>query len=70
MDKIEKYAVDMVASGAQSFAEDDMDEDGEFADPAAWRTAVDLGVGMALMIKANPEGFLNWYKATMTAPGA
>lgn len=62
MNKIEKYAVDLVASGAESLAEDDLDEDGVFADEADWRKAADLGVAMARVIKNSPRSFLTWYK--------
>lgn len=61
MNDIEKYAINLVATGAESVAEDDIDEDGEFADEADWRTAADLGVKMARTIKKNPESFFVWY---------
>jgi hypothetical protein len=61
MNEIEKYAVNLVGEGAEGIAEDDIDEDGEFADEADWRTASDLGVKMARAIKNNPEAFLAWY---------
>lgn len=61
MTDIEAYAVNLVAAGAESVAEDDMDEDGEFGNEDDWRTAADLGVKMARAIKDNPEAFLAWY---------
>ncbi|WP_433730776.1 hypothetical protein ACQP2Y_20985 [Actinoplanes sp. CA-051413] len=66
MNDIEKYAVNLVGEGAESVAEDDMDEDGVFADENDWRTASDLGVKMARAIKDNPDGFLAWYRSTTT----
>lgn len=64
MTDIEKYAVKLVGEGAESIAEDDMDEDGEFANEEDWRTASALGVKMACAIKTNPEAFLMWYRST------
>lgn len=63
MTKIEHYAVSVVASGAESHAEDDMDEDGEFEREEDWRAAADLGVEMALAISANRESFLAWFRS-------
>jgi hypothetical protein len=67
MNDIEKYAVNLVGEGAESIAEDDIDEAGEFDDEADWRTASDLGVKMARTIKDNPEAFLAWYVAIAPA---
>jgi hypothetical protein len=61
MDDTEKYAVDLVASGAESVAEDDIDEEGHFENEDDWRTASDLGVKMARTIKNNPTAFYDWY---------
>lgn len=61
MDAIETYAVNLVACGAESYAEDDIDEEGEFTDEQDWRTAADLGVKMARAIKDNPDAFHGWY---------
>jgi hypothetical protein len=60
--QIEQYAVNLVGTGAESVAEDDLDEDGEFANEDDWRTASSLGVKMARAIKDNPEAFLAWYR--------
>lgn len=62
MTEIEKYAIKLVAEGAESTAEDDMDEDGVFASEDEWRGAGDLGVKMARAINNNPEAFLAWYR--------
>lgn len=62
MDKIEAYAVNLVGSGAESLAEDDIDEDGEFEDEDDWRAAADLGVKMARAIKDHPDAFLEWHR--------
>lgn len=66
MNEMEKYAVRLVAEGAESTAEDDTDEDGVFASEDDWRGAGDLGVKMARAIKNNPEAFLAWYRALTT----
>jgi hypothetical protein len=61
MTEIEQYAVTLVADGAESLAEDDIDEDGDFADRRDWVEAAELGVSMARAIKDNPDEFLDWY---------
>lgn len=61
MTEIEAYAVKLVGTGAESIAEDDIDEDGEFADREDWLAAAELGVNMARAIQDNPEAFLAWY---------
>lgn len=63
MNDIEKYAVKLVGEGAESVAEDDIDEEGEFDDEEDWRIAADLGVKMARAIQNNPGSFLAWYLA-------
>lgn len=64
MTDIEKYAVTLVGAGALSYAEDDIDEDGEFKyRREGWRTARNLGLAMAVAVKNNPEAFLAWYRA-------
>lgn len=57
MKSIEEYAIDLVASGAESHAEDDMNEDGEIANDDH-QAAVDLAVEIAQAIRANPESVL------------
>jgi hypothetical protein len=64
MTEIEKYAVSLVGDGAESAAEDDIDEEGVFASEDDWRAASDLGVKMARAIKTDPESFLGWYLST------
>lgn len=63
MNAIEEYAVGLVGDGALSYAEDDIDEDGEFADREDWLTARNLALEMAVAVKNNPEAFLAWYRA-------
>ena len=58
MTEIEKYAVNLVGTGAVSFA-----EDGEFEDRNDWLGARDLGLAMAEAVQNNPEAFLAWYRA-------
>lgn len=65
MNEIEKYAINLVATGAESVAEDDIDEEGEFAQEDDWRSAADLGVKMARTIKNNPTAFYDWYVSIM-----
>ncbi len=67
MNAIETYAVSLVGSGAESSAEDDMDEDGVLEDEDDWRAAGDLGVDMARAISNNPESFLAWYRSVKLA---
>jgi uncharacterized protein (DUF2461 family) len=67
MNDIEKYAVKLVGEGAESVAEDDIDEDGEFANEDDWRTAADLGVKMGRAIKDHPEAFHAWYVSIASA---
>jgi hypothetical protein len=64
MTEIEKYAVDLVGTGALSHAEDDIDEEGEFADEDDWRAARTLALSMAQAIQANPTSFYCWYITT------
>jgi hypothetical protein len=70
MNDIEKYAVKLVAEGAESVAEDDLDEDGEFENEDDWRTASDLGVKMARTIADNPEALLGWYRSIVSEASA
>lgn len=67
MTDIEAYAVNLVGAGAESLAEDDVDEDGEFENEDDWRAAADLGVKMARVIRDNPTAFLAWYHAIAPA---
>jgi uncharacterized protein (DUF2461 family) len=67
MNDIEKYAAKLVGAGALSYAEDDIDEEGEFESEDDWRTAADLGVKMARAIQDNPEAFLAWYVSIVPA---
>jgi hypothetical protein len=54
---IEEYAVDLVVDGATSFAEDDMNEDGEVADENH-QDACDLALEIAKAIRDNPQAVL------------
>jgi hypothetical protein len=68
VDKIEAYAVKLVAEGGESTAEDDMNEMGEFTDEERedWIIACDLGVQMAHAVGRNAESFTAWYRSVAT----
>jgi hypothetical protein len=59
MKTIDEYAVDLVAAGAESFAEDDLNESDEITDENH-EEACDLAVRMAQTIRENPEAFHAW----------
>jgi hypothetical protein len=65
MKSIQEYAIELVAYGAESFAEDDLNEDGEVADDDHG-AACDLAIKIAHAIKANPAAVL----ALVPAPEA
>jgi hypothetical protein len=60
MNDIERYAVGLVGMGAESYAVDDRDEEGGFADQSDWLTARSMGIELAGIVKNNPEEFLRW----------
>jgi hypothetical protein len=51
---IEEYAIDLVCDGAESTAEDDLNEDEDIAD-ADHRAACDLAVDIAHAIREHPD---------------
>ncbi len=55
---IELYAIKMVSEGAESSAEDDLDEDGEFEAEDDHTAACDLAVNLAKIIRDRPEVLL------------
>lgn len=57
MKTIEEYAIELVADGAESCAEDDLNEEGDIAD-ADHDAAMDLALEMARAIRAHPEVLL------------
>jgi hypothetical protein len=57
MKTIEEYAIELVANGAESYAEDDMNEDDEIAQEDL-RPAIKLAVKIAWAIRANPDAVL------------
>lgn len=67
MDDIEKYAVELVADGAEGSAEDDVERARRFANETNRLTAAGLGVKMAQAIKDNPDAFLAWYRSIAPA---
>lgn len=64
MDKIEKYAIDLLHQGGESTAEDDLDEGEVFTEDEEtdWRTACELSIEMAHAIRDHPAYFLSWYR--------
>ncbi|MEV0214398.1 hypothetical protein [Micromonospora sp. NPDC050695] len=54
---IEEYAVQLVADGAESYAEDDTNENEDIADEDL-RPAIKLAVKIAHAIRANPQAVL------------
>lgn len=59
---IEEYAVKLVADGAESFAEDDLNEDGDIAD-ADHPAAVDLALRISRAIRNDPAGIMAFTNA-------
>lgn len=66
MTEIEKYAIKLVADGAEGIAEDDMDEDGTFDTEDDWHDAMNLGVDMAQAVAKNADSFLAWFRSVAT----
>lgn len=64
MDNIQRYAIDLVFTGAEHAAFDDLDEKGVFSNENQWKKACDLAASMARTIYRNPESFIKWYKTT------
>lgn len=63
MKTAEEYAVELVAEGAQSYAEADIDEDCELGgDTDNLRKAIRLACDMARTVGVNPEAFRAWYE--------
>lgn len=62
----EMYAIQMVADGAESHAENNLNEDGELSD-AEHEAAMSLGCAMARAIADNPASFMAWYRAVKPA---
>lgn len=55
---VEEYAIDLVVEGAESYAEDDMDENGELDNTDDLRAAITLAIDIAHAIRANPHTVL------------
>ncbi len=73
MDRIEEFAVWLVASGGEDAATDDLNEGGdplaERDDPldrGEHRDACELALDITSAITANPEAFLAWYRSIRT----
>ncbi len=54
---VEEYAIDLVCTGAEHVAEDDVNEDGDIADEHHHK-ACDLAIAIAHAIRANPDAVL------------
>ena len=52
---IQQYAIKLVVDGAESLAEDDLDEDGEFKNEEDHEAACEMAIKIAHAIKNNPE---------------
>jgi len=59
MKTVEEYAVDLVCDGAESHAEDDIDEDGELT-ALEHEVAVDLAMRIIRALRAHPEALVRW----------
>lgn len=57
MKTIEEYAIQLVADGAESFAEDDLNENEDIAN-GDHQAACDLALKIVRAIKANPQAVL------------
>lgn len=66
---IERYALEIVANGAENSAEDDLDEDGQLGSEEEWNAATDLALRIAHGIRANPAVVLG-LAAPREEPGA
>lgn len=55
MKSVEEYAADLVADGAESHAEDDMNEDGAIAEENH-EAACDLAISIAMAVRRDPAG--------------
>jgi hypothetical protein len=64
---IEEYAVALVAEGAESYAEDDTDENGELASTDDLRAAIRLACDIAHAIRDNPAAALALVDRSATA---
>jgi hypothetical protein len=68
---IEEYVIDLVADGAESKIEDDLNEDGEIADDDH-EAACDLAMAIVRAIRDNPDALVALTVASeeTTEPGA
>jgi hypothetical protein len=54
---VEEYAIELVCEGAESCAEDDLNEDGDIAEEDH-DAAMDLALEIARAVRANPQAVL------------
>ena len=60
---IEKYAIDLLVSGAEAAAEDDTNELGAI-DDTLHEGAVSLALDMVVAIRENPDHFIRWFNSS------
>lgn len=58
MKSVKEYAIDLLVDGAISYAEDDIDEEGELLNADDLRAAIRLTIDIAYAIRANPQTVL------------
>lgn len=64
---VQQYAVKAIADGGESALEDDLDEDGTFADQKDHTEACVLGILLTSVIRNNPADFLRWAQPHLDA---
>lgn len=60
---VDDYALKMLYEGAESYAEDDMDESGELDGEDDLADAIRLTIDMAHAIRDNPVAFRTWFRS-------
>lgn len=60
---VDDYALKLVHEGAESIAEDDMNESGELDNDDDLPAAIKLAIDMAHAIRDNPVGFRAWHRS-------
>jgi hypothetical protein len=66
---IEEYATDLVCNGAESHAEDDLNESGEVVDDEH-EAAMDLAIAMARAIRVHADEVIGWARGAQAARAA
>jgi hypothetical protein len=63
---IDDYALKLLHEGAQSYAEDDIDESGELDNEDDLPLAIKQAISMAHAIRDNPASFRVWVESVST----